>query len=472
MSETALAAPESGAPLSAGLESFGYQQELKRTLSPFDLLVYGLVFIVPIAPWSSFGFVFNASHGMVPLVYAVGLVAMLFTARSYVVMSAAFPVAGSVYAYAGRGIGESAGFLAGWALLLDYLLLPTLIYVICAVSIHAVIPAAPKPLLVALFLGINTAVNIIGIESTAKLSIALLAMQLLLLGAFLALCVIGLAHGVNGAHLTLAPLYDPAKMTPSLIFGALSLAALSFLGFDAISTLTEEAKGGARAVGMATMASLLLAAGLFVLQTYLASLFVLDRKSFAPGDEAATAFFIIAKAIGGEPLRWSVSILGVLFSGLAGALTAQAATARLIYSMARDGMLPRALAHVGAKRKTPDRAILLVAAITLVLGVFLVNQIELLTSIVNFGALTGFLALHVSVVVWFMIRQKSRRWFTHLICAAAGLRHHRLRVAQHPDQRQDRRRGVAGRRRDRAAGDQGARRRPGPARQGRHLSRA
>lgn len=420
MSETALAAPESGAPLPAGIESFGYQQELKRTLSPFDLLVYGLVFIVPIAPWSSFGFVFNASHGMVPLVYVVGLVAMLFTARSYVVMSAAFPVAGSVYAYAGRGIGVSAGFLAGWALLLDYLLLPTLIYVICAVSIHAVIPAAPKPLLVALFLSVNTVVNIIGIESTAKLSVALLVLQLLLLGAFLLLCLVGLVHGVNGAHLTLSPLFDRAKMTPSLIFGALSLAALSFLGFDAISTLTEEAKGGARAVGQATMLSLLLAAGLFVLQTYLASLFVLDRKAFAPGDEAATAFFIIARAIGGEALRWSVSILGVLFSGLAGALTAQAATARLIYSMARDGMLPKALAHVHAKRKTPDRAILLVAAITLTLGVLLVNQIELLTSIVNFGALTGFLALHVSVVVWFMIRQKSRRWFAHLVSPLLG----------------------------------------------------
>ena len=378
------------------------------------------MFIVPIAPWSSFGFVFNASHGMVPLVYVVGLVAMVFTARSYVVMSAAFPVAGSVYAYAGRGIGVSAGFLAGWALLLDYLLLPTLIYVICAVSIHAVIPAAPKPLLVALFLGVNTVVNIVGIESTAKLSIALLLLQLLLLGAFLLLCLIGLAHGVSGAHITLSPLFDRAKMTPSLIFGALSLAALSFLGFDAISTLTEEAKGGARAVGQATMLSLLLAAGLFVLQTYLASLFVLDRKSFAPGDEAATAFFIIAKAIGGEPLRWSVSILGVLFSGLAGALTAQAATARLIYSMARDGMLPRALAHVDARRKTPVRAILLVAAITLALGVLLVNQIELLTSIVNFGALTGFLALHVSVVVWFMVRQKSRRWFAHLVSPLLG----------------------------------------------------
>src|SRR3984957_17341243 len=285
---------------SAGVESFGYRQELKRSLSPFDLLVYGLVFIVPTAPWSSFGFVFNASHGMVPLVYVVGLVAMAFTPLSYMTMSAAFPVAGSVYAYAGKGIGESAGFLAGWALLLDYLLLPTLVYVICAVAIHAVLPVLPKPLLVAAFLAINTTVNIVGIESTAKLSIGLLVLQLVLLGVFMALCLIGLAHGVGGAHLSTSPLFDAHKVTPSLIFGALSLAVLSFLGFDAISTLTEEAKGGARAVGRATMLSLLVAAALFIAQTYLASLFVLGRTAFKPGDEASTAFLIIAYTVGGE----------------------------------------------------------------------------------------------------------------------------------------------------------------------------
>jgi len=404
----------------ADAQSFGYRQELKRSLSPFDLLVYGLVFITPIAPWSSFGFVFNASHGMVPLVYIVGLVAMLFTALSYMTMSAAFPVAGSVYAYAGRGIGESAGFLAGWALLLDYLLLPTLIYVICAVSVHAVAPFLPKPLLVAVFLGFNTAVNLWGIESTARLSVIMLWLQLALLGLFMVLALVALAHGVNGAHLSLAPLYDAHKVSPSLIFGALSLAVLSFLGFDAISTLTEEATGGAKAVGLATMLSLLLAATLFVAQTYLASLFVLDRMAFKPGDEASTAFLGIARIVGGEPFRWAVSLLGVLFSGLAAALTAQAATARLIYSMARDGMLPRTLAHVGARRQAPDRAILLTAAITLGLGLFLVNQLELLTSMVNFGALSGFLALHASVVIHFMVRQKSRRWIRHLVVPVIG----------------------------------------------------
>jgi amino acid transporter len=404
----------------ASVESFGYRQELKRSLSPIDLLVYGLVFIAPIGPWSSFGFVFNASHGMVPLVYVVGFVAMMFTALSYMTMSAAFPVAGSVYAYAGRGIGESAGFLAGWALLLDYLLLPTLIYVICAVSVHAVFPFLPKPLLVATFLALNTAVNLWGIESTARLSVIMLWLQLALLGLFMVVGVVAVVHGVNGAHLTLAPLYDGHKLSPSLIFNALSLAVLSFLGFDAISTLTEEAKGGAHAVGLATILSLVLAAALFVAQTYLASLFVLNRVAFAPGDEASTAFLSIAKIVGGDQFRFVISILGVLLSGLAAALTAQAATARLLFSMARDGKLPRALAHVGAKRQAPDRAILLTAAITLILGLVLVNQLELLTSMVNFGALTGFLALHLSVVIHFMLRKRSQRWIRHLVVPLIG----------------------------------------------------
>src|SRR3984885_10769134 len=102
----------------AGLAEFGYQQELRRSLRLRDLLVYGLVFMVPIPPFAIFGVVFNASKGMVPLTYLIGLVAMLFTALSYREMSRAFPVAGSVYSYAGRSIGPNVGFIAGWALLL------------------------------------------------------------------------------------------------------------------------------------------------------------------------------------------------------------------------------------------------------------------------------------------------------------------------------------------------------------------
>lgn len=402
------------------IEAFGYKQELKRSLSLFDLLVYGLVFIVPVAPFAVFGIVFNASKGMVPLIYVVGLVAMLFTALSYRAMSRAFPVAGSVYSYAARSIGPSAGFLAGWALLLDYLLVPTLTYVACAIALGTVVPAVPKAVWVVLFLSFSTIVNYLGIEATAKINIVMLVLQLVILAILMGVAAVALMHGVAGAHLSMKPFYNPGAISPSLIFGALSLAVLSFLGFDAISTLSEEAKGGASVIGRATILSLCLSAFLFVGQSYLMSLFVLDRTSFPPGDATNAALYNISFMIGGKWIEGMVTILGVLFSGVASALAAQSATARLLYGMARDGKLPRALAHVNPVRKVPERAVFLVAAITLVLGTAMVDQFELLTSMVSFGALVGFLMLHLSVMAHFLWRQKSRDWLRHFVLPAIG----------------------------------------------------
>jgi amino acid transporter len=404
-----------------GVEAFGYKQELKRSLSLFDLLVYGLVFIVPIAPFAVFGIVFNASKGMVPLVYLVGLVAMLFTALSYRAMSAAFPVAGSVYTYAARSIGPSAGFIAGWAILLDYLLIPALTYVACAIALSTVVPGVPKFVWVVLLLGFSTIVNYFGIEATARTNIIMLVLQLIILAVLVGVGLVALSHGVNGAHLSIRPFYDPAVMSSRIIFGALSLAVLSFLGFDAISTFSEEAKGGSLAIGRATILSLVLCAILFIAQTYLFSLFVLNRTSFPPGDPTNAALYNIALMIGGHWLELIVAVLGVLFSGIAGAMSAQAATARLLFSMARDGKLPRLLAHINPVRNVPEYAIFLVAAVTLVIGVTMVDEFDLLASMVSFGALIGFLLLHLSVMAHFLWHQKSRDWFHHLVVPLIGL---------------------------------------------------
>jgi amino acid transporter len=403
------------------IEVFGYKQELKRTLSLFDLLVYGLVFIVPVAPFAVFGIVFNASKGMVPLIYVVGLVAMLFTALSYRAMSHAFPIAGSVYTYAARSIGPSAGFIAGWAILLDYILIPTLTYIACAIALETVIPGVPKVVWVVLLLGFSTVINYLGIEATARVNVLMLVLQLIVLAILMGVAAVALTHGVSGAHLSWKPFYNPGVISPALIFGALSLAVLSFLGFDAISTLSEESKGGALAIGRATILSLCLAAILFVGQTYLMSLFVLDRTSFPPGDATNAAMYNIALTIGGKWIQLMVTVLGVLFSGIAGAMTAQAATARLLYSMARDGKLPRVLAYVNPERKVPERAVFLVAVVTLVLGVLMLDQFEFLASLVSFGALVGFFMLHLSVMAYFLWHQKSRDLFRHLLLPLIGL---------------------------------------------------
>src|SRR5262249_14601755 len=247
---------------------FGYRQELKRSLSLIDLVVYGIVFMVPAACLVFFGVVFNASRGMVPLVYVVGVVAMLFTAGSYVVMSRIYPVAGPVYAYSAHTLGDTVGFLAGWALLLDYLLLPTLVYVTMAIAMHSVVPEIPKSVWIVGFMAINTVANLRGIETTARMSLVFLIVQLTLLAVFVVVAIGAIAAGRPGAHFSSAPFFRPERFSLSLLFGALSLAVLSFLGFDAISTMSEEASGGASSVGRATLISLVVTAALFVGLTY------------------------------------------------------------------------------------------------------------------------------------------------------------------------------------------------------------
>lgn len=401
----------------------GYKSELRRSLRFSDLLIYGLVFISPIAPVAIFGIVYNSSHGMVPLTYAVGLAAMVFSALSYREMSLAFPVAGSVYSYAGRGLHPWAGFLAGWGVLLDYLLLPTLAYVAAAAAMHAIVPAVPGAAWVIGFLVLNTFVNMLGIEATARANRAVLVVQIAVLAAFLLLAIVAVQRGVNGAQWTVTPLYDPEAFDVTFVFRALSVAVLAFLGFDAISTLTEEAKGGGRAVGRATLLSLVIAATLFMAQTYLAALLVPAQTGaggFVGTAETNDAFYMISGLVGGQQFKLVVALTFALSSGIASALVAQVATARLLFAMARDGQLPRALAHVHATRQVPDRALLLVSAVSLLLGLFFVGQLELLSSLVNFGALFAFLMLHAAVVVHFFVRRRTGRLWLHLVSPVMG----------------------------------------------------
>lgn len=265
-----------------GVESFGYQQELKRSLSFSDLLVYGLVFMVPIAPFGIFGGVFQASGGMVALAYVVGGLAMAFTAASCSQMSRAFPMAGSVYTYAGRGIARPVGFIAGWMVLLDYLLIPGLLYLISGFAMNSIVPGVPVWIWVVAFVLLNTAVNYFGIEFTARVNKVVLVAELVVLAIFLVVGVIALAGG-EGRGWDLTPIYNADTFSLELVFGAVSIAVLSFLGFDAISTLAEENRDSARSLGKAMIGALVLAGTLFVVQTWVAALLVPDPDALIAG---------------------------------------------------------------------------------------------------------------------------------------------------------------------------------------------
>lgn len=417
-------ARSAGSPEEAGtVEGFGYRQELRRSLSLTDLLVYGLIFMVPIAPFGIFGSVYNVSGGMVALAYVVGMVAMAFTAISYAQMSRAFPVAGSVYTYAGRGLHPSVGFLAGWLILLDYVLVPALLYIVAGAAMHSFVPAIPIWLWVAFFIVVNTAVNYLGIEMTARVNRYMLIAELAVLAIFLVIGIAAIASGKGGGF-SFAPLYNPSTFSWGVIFSAVSVAVLSFLGFDGISTLAEENKGAARQIGRATLLALLVAGTLFIVQSWVASLLVPNSQELLTnGDPAGSAFYDAARVAGGAWLSVLTAIATAVAWGFANALVAQAATSRLLFSMARDGQLPRFLAKVHHKRQVPENATFLVAAVSLAVGLFMANRsdgITLLSTLVNFGALTAFLLLHVSVVNHYIVRRGSRDVLRHIVSPLIG----------------------------------------------------
>jgi len=398
------------------VEQFGYKQELKRVLTFWDLVIYGMIFMVPIAPFGVYGYVFAGSKGMVALAYLIGMFGMVFTAFSYARMSEAFPIAGSVYAYAQRGINPSVGFIAGWAILLDYILIPSLLYLVSAAALTAILPSVPAWIWLVLFIGINTVINVRGIEFTAKANKIILFAEFIVLGIFIVVGLVALKNGVGAGGLTIKPLYDSTQFSLSTVMGAVSIAVLSFLGFDGISTLSEEVKGGNKVVGQATVLALGVVGLLFIVQTWIAT----DLGRGLTFDNLDTAFYQVAGAAGGPWLK-NLTIIATAFSwGIANALAAQAAISRILYSMARDKRLPAILATVHPKFKTPYISTVFVAVISLAVGLFFQSQISNLTTLVNFGALSSFLLLHLSVINHYMIRQKSKQYFKHLVMPIIG----------------------------------------------------
>jgi amino acid transporter len=399
------------------IEEFGYKQELKRSLTLTDLVVYGMIFMIPIAPFGVYGYVNAEAPGMVPLAYLIGMLAMLFTALSYGSMARAFPIAGSVYSYAQRGLNPHVGFIAGWLMLLDYLLIPPLLYVYAAMALNHLYPDIPKVGFILAFLVSATFVNLRGITFTARLNILFLLAQLVVLGVFLFYAWNALHNGGGHGQLTLAPVYNPETFNFALLMQAVSIAVLSFLGFDAISTLAEEIKTDpGRSVGKAALITLFVMGVIFIVQTWIAT----DLAAGMGFTSADTAFYEIAELAAGSWLATLTGVATALAWGVAVAITSQAAVSRLLFGMARDGKLPKILARVHPEHNTPYLSIYLVALLSLVICYLFINAVDTLTSLVNFGALSGFMLLHLTVINYYWRRQKSGQVIRHVICPVVG----------------------------------------------------
>lgn len=400
------------------LESMGYKQELRRTLSTADLVVYGLIFMVPIAPFGIYGAVMSISEGMVVLAYMIGMVGMIFTALSYWRMSEEFPVSGSVYGYATHGIGKGVGFVSGWAILLDYILVPALLYVVAAAALRSIMPGVPFWVWIVGFVTFNTIINVVGIQFTSRLNWVMLVFEVIVFMIFVVAAITYISKNPDVSY-TLAPIFNGEKFSMSIVLSAVSVCVLSFLGFDGISTLAEESKGGPASVGKASIWALVIVGFFFVIQTYLAAC-VVPWEGISTFADIDTAFYEVAHTAGGAGVMWICALATGLAWGIADCLVAQAAISRILYAMARDGFLPKALAKVHPRFQTPYVSTVFVAIISLVITLGFTQGIQDLAELINFGALSAFIILNFTVVYYFIYKKKSKRYFIHLVLPIIG----------------------------------------------------
>jgi amino acid transporter len=391
---------------------------LKRSLGYWDLVLYGLAYIAPFAPFSTLGFVWNQSNGLIVLAYLLGAVCMYFTAQSYATMTETLPTAGSVYGFARHSLGAFPGFVAGWMILLDYLLIPAFVYVLIAVALETLMPGIDRGVWIMSMVVATTVINWFGITVTSRANFISVALQVLIVAGFLVLGVIALYAGKGNGALTLKPVFDAAAFEPAKIFSATSICIMSFLGFDAVSTLAEEVTGGdRRVVGRAIIAVLVLSAAFFVAVTWVLGNLL---PGIAIKDEAAAVYELAAWATG----PWTAVILAWSYAGIVGlsnALPMQVGVARVVFAMGRDRQLPRILARVHPRYRTPYVGMLVTAALSLAVALYMRGRLDELASIVNFGALSGFLFLHLSVLFHFAVKRRSKAWIRHVLVPICGM---------------------------------------------------
>jgi amino acid transporter len=392
---------------------------LQRVLGLGDLVFYGIVLIQPVGVIGLFGVASKMSHGHMATSVLIAMVAMMITAVSYGRMAALYPSAGSAYTYVGRGLHPHLGFLAGWAMVLDYLIIPCVNVIYGALSAHRLVPGISYTAW-ALMIGLGmTVLNARGIRWTARANQILLFAMCAVIVAFVITATRYLLRTQGWAGLfALAPFYDPATFNFRSVCTATSFAAAAYIGFDGITTLAEDALHPKRTVPLATVLVCLITGLTAVIQVYLAQRVSPDSQGFT---NIETAFMDIARQVAGPWLFTAIAAV-MAVACLGSGLTGQVGAARLLYSMGRDNVLPRAVFGQLDARHSPTLNLWLIGAVALA-GAFLLDY-EKATELINFGAFLAFMGVNAATirVFWFQPPPGYRRqWLADVVVPALGL---------------------------------------------------
>jgi amino acid transporter len=387
---------------------------LKRALGLSSLVIYGIILIQPTAPMPLFGAAVNLSHGHVVTSVLIGMVAMMFTAISYGRMANAYPSAGSAYTYVSREIHPALGYFVGWGMIFDYIMNPIICVIWISKAAMNFIPEIPFPVYAIAFTVLFTVMNLRGIEASSRtnyiIAIGLGIVILLFLGAAIRYLFINPPVGTAGWT---RPFYDPQTFSFSAVSAGASLAVLTYIGFDGISTLSEEVHNPRRNILIATVLVCIITGVMASIQVYVAQL-VWPGTSFPDQD---TAFCYVAGKAGGQWLFLAVNF-ALMVATLGSGSGAQLGAGRLLFSMGRDNAIPsKFFAAINPRTHIPSNNIILIGVIVLIGSFFLTYPLG--AQLLNFGALIAFMGVNASSFVHYFLR-KERKTFGRLIVPVLG----------------------------------------------------
>ena len=392
---------------------------LQRSLKLWHLIVYGIIIIQPTAPMGIYGVVSNLAHGHVTTTIFIAMIAMLLTAISYGRMARVYPKAGSAFTYVSEELNPRVGYLVGWAMLMDYILNPIICVIWCSQAARNIVPGVPFAFWAIGFAALSTYLNTRGIQTSSRvnafMTIAMSLVVLLFLGEAVRY-ILSVVHPSTGD--LIRPIYDRSTFSSSIVLRGTSVAVLTYIGFDGISTMAEEVENPRRNILLATVFTCLIIGLLSMAEVYLAQLVWPATQPFS-ADIVDTAFVHVAARVGGVFLFHLLNAT-LLVANFGSAMAAQFGASRLMYSMGQENSLPRRIfGAVDGRHHIPRNNVLITGAIAL-LGAFLLTY-EKGAELLNFGAFIAFIGVNAAALVHYKFRSREKVAFPLAIPALGML---------------------------------------------------
>ncbi len=398
---------------------------LKRSLRLWDLIIIGIVIIQPIAPMGVYGVISNKAGGHVVTTILIAMVAMLFTAISYGRMARVYPSAGSAYTYVGQEIHPALGYITGWSMVMDYILNPLICTIICSKLSQNILPEVPYWAFAVFFAVMFSGLNLRGVKTSARINDVLAAGMMIVVVIFFGV-VVRYVYGIShyGPAFFTQPFYNPETFNSSRIFQGTSIAVLTYIGFDGISTLSEEVENPRRNILLATVLVCVITGVLSAMEVYAAQL-IWGSKPFAE-NMVESAFPLVARQVGGIVMFHLLNFT-ILIANIGSGMGAQLAAARLLYGMGRNDALPKKFfGAIEPKRHIPRNNVIIIGAIALA-GAFLLEFLSRRggdgayatgTQLLNFGAVIAFMGVNASAFIRFFV--KGRKTVGNLLPPVLG----------------------------------------------------